>query len=174
MNLSGQKFGKLKVKEIVVAKPYKKKSYLCECDCGNTCIRLESSLMSSKRCKRISSCGCVQKSNLTAGDSKRCSKAGLNRKNAFVRGCNVQMTFREGTIITNTSGTQGISWSKTAKKWHVYIGYQTYRATLGFYEDINDAIKIRKLAEESIKNNTFEEFYYSIRGKYLKDTYKRS
>lgn len=80
---------------------------------------------------------------------------------------NVQMTFREGTIKTNTSGYQGVSWSNTAHKWHCYIGYKNYRANLGYFEDINDATKIRKLAEQAIKDGTFENFFYNIRGYHL-------
>ena len=53
----------------------------------------------------------------------------------FVNNSNIQMTFRQGTIKGNTSGTQGVSWSTTSYKWHVYVGYQNYRCNLGFYED---------------------------------------
>ena len=127
MNLVGQKFGKLTVIELAVPKPYRKKSYLCKCDCGNTCIRLESTLKASLRDGRISSCGCYIKRYLQPGDSAICSKAGKCRKNTFVDECNVQMTFREGTIKTNTSGYQGVAWSNTAHKWHCYIGYKNYR-----------------------------------------------
>lgn len=166
-NLVGQKFGKLTVVSLVVSTPYSKKAWLCKCDCGKVCIRLESSLKISKRDGRISSCGCYIKPNLTTGDALRCSKAGSHRKDAYVNGSNVQMTFREGTIQTNTSGCQGVSWSKTSHKWHCYVGYQNYRANLGYYEEMEDAIRIRKLAEEAIKEGTFEDFYFRIRGHHL-------
>lgn len=168
-DIVGQRFGMLVVKELVVPKPYMKKSWLCQCDCGNTCIRLEATLKSSKRDGRVSNCGCVTKQNLTVGDSKRCSKAGLHRKDSFVKGCNVQMTFRDGTISTNTSGVQGVSWEKRLNKWHVYIGYQNYRANLGYYADLEEAKKIRELAEDALKKNLFEEFYYEIRGKRIEE-----
>ena len=169
MDLTGQRFGKLIVKELVVAKPYKKKSWLCKCDCGNTCVRLEMTLKASKRDGRESSCGCKSKEYLTVGDSARCSKAGLHRKDAFVKGCNIQMTFRDGTISTNTSGVQGVSWDKRIHKWHVYIGYQNYRANLGYYADLEDAKKVRELAEEALKKNLFEDFYFELRGKRLEE-----
>ena len=164
MDLTGQKIGMLQVKELVVAKPWKKKSYRCICDCGNECMRLHSTLI---RKEHAHSCGCITKTYLTPGDSERCSKAGKNRKNAFVNGSNVQMTFREGTISTNTSGIQGVSWGNSAHKWHAYIGYQSYRANLGFFEDMDDAIKIRKRAEDAIKNNTFEDLFFELRGYHL-------
>lgn len=168
-DLVGQRFGMLVVQKLEVPTPYMKKSWLCKCDCGNTCIRLEATLKASKRDGRVSNCGCVNQSYLTVGDSVRCSKAGLHRKDAFVKGCNVQMTFREGTISTNTSGVQGVSWEKRTHKWHVYIGYQNYRANLGYYEDLEDAKKVRELAEEALKKNLFEDFYFDLRGKRLEE-----
>lgn len=168
-NLKGKRFGKLTVLSLKVARPYSKKSWRCQCDCGNYCTRLEASLMKSRRDRRISSCGCVSRRYLTPGDSERCKKAGLHRKDSFVNGSNIQMTFREGTIVTNTSGHQGVSWSKTARKWHCYIGFQNYRANLGFYEDLQDAINIREAAEQAIKDNDFEDFYFRIRGRRLNE-----
>lgn len=169
-DLVGQRIGMLVVQELVVPKPYSKKSWLCKCDCGNTCVRLESTLKVSVRDHRISNCGCITKSYLTVGDTKRCTKAGLHRKDSFVNGCNVQMTFRDGTISTNTSGIQGVSWEKRCNKWHVYIGYKNYRANLGYFEDLEDAKLVRSLAEEAIKANTFEDFYFDLRGKKLEET----
>lgn len=167
MNLKGRRFGKLTVLSLVVDKPWKRRRWRCQCDCGNYCTRLESTLVRAKRDRRISSCGCLIKKNLTPGDSARCSKAGLHRKDVFVNGSNVQMTLRKGTISTNTSGRQGVSWSNTANKWHCYVRYQNRRATLGFFEDISDAIKVRDLADEAIQEGTFEDFYFRIRGKEL-------
>ena len=74
------------------------------------------------------------------------------------------MTFRDGTISTNTSGVQGVSWEKKLCRWHVYIGYKNYRANLGYYDDLEDAKKVRLLAEEAIKKDLFEDFYYQVRG----------
>lgn len=164
MDLRGKRFGKLTVLSLVTSTPYRKKSWRCQCDCGKYCIRLESTLKKAKKDRRVSSCGCVPIRNLTPGDAELCKKAGKHRQDSFVNGSNVQMSLREGTIKSNTSGQQGVSWSKTARKWHCYIGYQNYRANLGFFEDMQDAIKIRKAAEESIENGSFEDFYFRIRG----------
>jgi len=173
MNLVGERFGRLQVIELVVAKPYTKRAYKCICDCGNTCIHNEISLKASRRAGRISSCGCYHTQFLTSGDSERCRDAGKHRKDAFVNGCNIQMTLRPGTIATNTSGHQGVSWSNSANRWHCYIGYQNYRATLGYFEFLEDAIRCRELAETAIKNNTFEDFYFDLRGFRLEDKNKK-
>lgn len=166
-DLVGERFGKLTVISLEVATPYLKRRWLCKCDCGNYCTRLESSLHNSSRDGRVSSCGCISQSFLKPGNSDLCKKAGKHRKDAFVNGSNVQMTFRDGTISTNSSGCQGVSWSNSAHKWHCYVGYQNYRCNLGFYENIEDAISIRKLAEKAIQENNFEDFFFSIRGHHL-------
>lgn len=169
-DLTGRKFGMLTIVSINVPKPYVKKSWNCICDCGNTCVRNEASLIASARDGRLSNCGCVTNSYLTPGNSERCRKAGQHRQDSYVNGCNTQMVFREGTIKTNSSGYQGISWSNTAHKWHCYIGYKQYRANLGFFEHIADAVKVRKMAEDAINDDTFEDFYYALRGKHLNET----
>lgn len=91
----------------------------------------------------------------------------------YLLSTNVDMLFREKPISTNKSGVQGICWSKTANKWHCYIGYKKRRATLGFFEDIEDAKKIRQLALKHIKKGDFEKFFEDLRGfpidRYVKD-----
>lgn len=154
-----------------VAKHYDYK-IKCKCKCGKEIMAKESVL-----CKtgRFHSCGCLTIKNLRPGDAKLVKKAGKFR--AIKRNkdnCNVDMLFRKGTIVTNTSGEQGVSWSKINQKWHVYVGYQRRRATLGYFTDFEEATKIRKLGLEAVKNGTFEEFFFQIRGKDYKTTYKET
>ncbi len=167
MNLKGQKIGMLTILYCTVEKPWKARKWMCRCDCGNLIERLESSLNRAKKVGTISSCGCTTKIYLKPGDSELCTKAGLHRKDSFVDGSNIQMTLRAGTISTNTSGCQGVSWSRSANKWHVFVGYQCYRANLGFIENLDDAINLRNRAEEAIKDGTFEDFYYQLKGYHL-------
>ena len=143
----------------------------CRCDCGNTVTLQERTLVNKTH---VHSCGCYQKKNLLPGDKEVVKKAGKARAEKRNKdGCNVDMLFRERPITTNTSGVQGISWSKTANKWHVYVGYQNRRANLGFYEDINDAKEIRELALAAIREGNFEEFFFRVRGKPY-SAYKRA
>lgn len=135
----------------------------CLCKCGNSCTISEASLKDNNH---HHSCGCYQKKLLTPGDATRASKAGKARaEKRNVDGVNVDMLFRKETISTNTSGVQGVSWDKNCHKWHCYLGYKNKRANLGYFEDKNDAIKIRQMGIEAIKEGTFEEFYKAIRGK---------
>lgn len=48
----------------------------------------------------------------------------------------------------NASGHVGVSWHKSAQKWCAEIHANGVKYYLGIYDDINDAIRARKLAEE--------------------------
>lgn len=138
---------------------YRNIRFECRCDCGKLVIRSKRTLSTN----RFHSCGCTRV--LTDEILRHCSDAGRARANKRnVDGINTDMLFRENNISTNTSGQKGISWSKSANKWHVYIGYKNYRCNLGYYVDMKDAIKIRDQALAAVKNNNFEEFFYQLRG----------
>lgn len=44
----------------------------------------------------------------------------------------------------NTSGFNGVSWSKNANKWHAHIGVNGKRKNLGMYSIFEDAVKARQ------------------------------
>lgn len=48
----------------------------------------------------------------------------------------------------NTSGYKGISWLERLNKWQVNLQYKKEKIYLGVYENLEDAIKFRKEAEE--------------------------
>ena len=145
--------------------------WTCQCKCGNTCKVYEKSLLDKSR---HHSCGCYKQSYLQPGNMDLVIKAGKARANIRNKdGVNVDMLFRDNTISTNTSGVQGVSWSKSNNKWHTYVGYQGRRATLGYFEDLEDAKKVRQMCLDAIKNGTFEEFFKKLRGKDYKSTYKK-
>lgn len=45
----------------------------------------------------------------------------------------------------------GVCWSNEHKKWRAYIGVDGRQKHLGYFDDINDAIKARKDAEDIYK-----------------------
>jgi len=49
---------------------------------------------------------------------------------------------------TNTSGYKGISWNDKLNKWQVGLQYNKKNHYLGVYSDLEEAIKVRKEAEE--------------------------
>ena len=48
---------------------------------------------------------------------------------------------------TNSSGTVGVSWDKKTNKWHARIGINGKRIELGKFDNLDDAVRIRKEAE---------------------------
>lgn len=143
---------------------YRNMQFECKCDCGKIVKRSARTLRNTN----FHSCGC--KRALTKNIISNCAKAGKARaEKRNIDGINVDMLFSNKNISTNTSGYKGISWSKTANKWHVYVGYKNYRCNLGFYESIDTAYKIRNLAIDAIKQNTFEDFFYELRGFRIED-----
>lgn len=59
-DLTGQKFGRLTVVRFYGQDKYKKFTWMCECDCGNTSIVSGSELING----RILSCGCLRKERI--------------------------------------------------------------------------------------------------------------
>ena len=47
----------------------------------------------------------------------------------------------------NTSGATGVSWSKEENKWIVKISVNKKQITLGYFNNFNEAVKVRKKAE---------------------------
>lgn len=56
----------------------------------------------------------------------------------------------------NTSGIVGVGWNKKRNKWRAYITINNKMKELGCFDNINDAIKARKEAEEKY----FGEYSY--------------
>lgn len=48
----------------------------------------------------------------------------------------------------NHSGCKGVSWHKYQMMWYVYINVQNKRIHLGYFDNLQDAINVRKQAEE--------------------------
>ena len=61
-------------------------------------------------------------------------------------------TFSEQSVnqrlrATNSSGYKGVHWSKTKKKWEVSIRRNYNKKHLGYFENFDEAVTIRKEAE---------------------------
>lgn len=68
----------------------------------------------------------------------------LNLREATRRENNVNAKKRRD----NTSNITGVGYHKAKQKWEAYINYHGKRIYLGHFQDINDAIAARKLAEK--------------------------
>ena len=71
-----------------------------------------------------------------------------NRKQNLRIGTKADNTANRGLMKNNTSGCTGVYWCNNVGKWRVDISRNKKRYTLGFFEDFNEAVRVRKKAEE--------------------------
>jgi hypothetical protein len=223
INLIGQKFGRLTVKEYVGKTKGKISSWKCLCDCGNESIVLSSNLKSGT----TKSCGCLFKEMIKTSRYKKYNTYNLsgeygigytdesnefyfdledyelikdycwnfnnegyvvtskdnhflrmhqlimntkdneivdhkkhklydNRKNELRKVTHSQNSMNQQLSENNTSGCTGVTFHKQHNKWQAYITINKKQIHLGYFDDINEAIKIRKQAEEKY----FGDFSY--------------
>ena len=154
-DLAGKKFGRLTV---IKDSETRKGSYvlwLCKCDCGKECKVKSGSLINGS----VKSCGCLEyEAQINA------TKLGREKLRMLdYKGTN--MSHLNDTINeNNTSGARGISWSKAAKKWQAGITLKQKHYYLGIYDNINDAIKARQIAEEELFQPIIEEYNQQDKG----------
>lgn len=81
----------------------------------------------------------------------------MNNRKSNLRVCETKENLRNSKMrINNTSGHKGVIWYKNTNKWVAYIMVDYKHKTLGYFDDIEDAIKTRKNAEEKY----FGEYSY--------------
>ena len=140
---TGRRFGQLTVLRYA-GKRNGMHRWECKCDCGNTTTVGQTLLQSGK----TKSCGCLQASIVL--DTMK-----------FVDGTSVTALEKSGKrlISTNTSGYNGVHWSKSTQKWVAQIGFKGKTYYLGSFGKIEDAVDARKKAEDRIYGE-FLEWYY--------------
>lgn len=79
-----------------------------------------------------------------------------NRKSKLRRTVNGQNNMNHSLYKNNTSGCSGVTWKEKNQKWEVRISVNKKRYNLGLYTDLNEAIKVRKEAEQKY----FGEYSY--------------
>lgn len=123
--------------------------YLCECICKNTKLVTATDLLKGN----VKSCGC-----LANEQSIEFGKIGAeSTKEVCVEGTNVRnLTMKLSS--RNTSGVKGVTWDKAKNKWKAQIRFKGKNYHLGRYETIEDATKVRKLAEDKLFGE-FLEWY---------------
>lgn len=125
-NLSGQRFGRLTVLSLAIDEPYKKKKWLCKCDCGREIEVAGSNLVSghSTQCKQCQ-LKAIQCGNVTHNQS--CTKL-YNVWNGMIQRC------------TNTNhksfpdyGGRGIT---VCEAWHSFDDFQKWAWEHGYGENV--------------------------------------
>lgn len=197
IDLTGQRFGKLTVREKLPAVSDGKTRWLCDCDCGNSCVVLSYTL----RKRNQQSCGCGKIKDIVgqrfghlvvmkrsekyvtiSGRTKkylwecRCDcgeivyrlseklqlgkncacktcmekAAALNMvENAgFIDGTQITKLVSTKANINSKSGIRGVFFNRRSGKWRASLKFQGKDHYLGEYQNMEDAIKARKRAEE--------------------------
>lgn len=152
--IEGQRFGRL-----VVISPTEKRDtngsviWKCKCDCGNI-VEVSAKSLTAESGKNTRSCGCVLK------DYQRTKGAQILReevKKDCVEGTKINSLSRK-ISINNTSGIKGVSWDKRKNKWIAQICFKRTNYRLGYYDNIEDAAKARKDAEEKFYKPIIEKY----------------
>lgn len=131
ISLVGKRFGNL----AVIKNKYPdviSKQWICQCDCGKIIELSENDLLKNG----YKSCGCKKIENAKKSNN-RDDELSINKKNK--------------KII-------GVSYDKKTSKWQAYIGFKKKLYYLGHYVDKEDAIKIRRKAEDKL-NCDFIKWY---------------
>lgn len=138
IDITGQQFGDLTVIGLSDKRggPSNTLLWECRCSCGNTAYVLGASL----RAGHYKSCGCKHgikrdqgvRRHITVDQVDGTRKSALNSK------------LHKG----NKSGHKGVTWMESRQKWRAYIGFKGKQITLGYFDNKDDAIKARHLAEE--------------------------
>lgn len=132
LDLTGQVFGKL----TVLAPAHNVGSYtawLCRCECGRQAV------VATRRLRdgRTKSCGCLKEEN------------GLHP--AYIDGTSPEMLAAAKIARSNnTSGVPGVDWMEKKQRWRASICFKGRRRYLGSFENLEDAVKARKRAEEEL------------------------
>ncbi len=71
-----------------------------------------------------------------------------NRKSELRKSCDLLNARNRVRPQNNKSGFKGVCWDNTKELWRAYISINKQHIDLGFFDDINDAIQVRKEAEE--------------------------
>ena len=73
----------------------------------------------------------------------------LDNRKSNLRICtNQQNCFNHAVSCNNSSGYTGVTWHRLANKWQVHIRFNKKTLYLGLFENIDDAVAVRKQAEK--------------------------
>lgn len=166
-NITGQRFGRFVALEIAepLNRTSKRNYWLCKCDCGNEKIVSISDLTTG----RTKSCGCLRKEVASKSGIKHQSNLKpLDRDKVMIgvkKTCvyDTSLNALSKTIPShNTSGVKGVHWDNSRSKWQARIEFQKKQYYLGRFSNKEEAVKVRKRAEERLHDN-FLKWYEQMK-----------
>lgn len=137
-NITGKRFGKL-----VVMKELGDRKVLCQCDCGKEKVVNKGHLVNGD----IKSCGCIMS-----------NQAKKNQAKYYADGTYISAIKSTKATSRSNSGVRGVCWHKGKGKWRASIGFKGKSYELGLFDDIQDAIKARKEAEDRFYRPVIDAF----------------
>ena len=135
--------GKLTVIETTPERKSGDTVWRCQCDCGGQVDAPLNQLRSGYR----KSCACLQRTQIV-------------NNLRLVDGTSVTIleAMKSRVIASNTSGCNGVYRNKKNQKWAAQITFKGKTYYLGSYNNMEDAVKARKLGEET--HDDFLQWYY--------------
>lgn len=146
IDITGQVFDDLTV--IKLSEKYDKYGHIlwkCRCICNNIIYVTGSSL----RAGVYKSCGCKR-------DKKRDKGAKKHIKQDRIDGTR-KSALKAKLSSRNSSGHKGVSWVDSRKKWRASIGFKGKQITIGYFDDIDDAVNARQKAEKKYHKPILED-----------------
>ena len=140
IDLTGQRFGRLKVTRLIGKDKSRNRIWECLCDCGNEVTALASNL--KQGC--TTSCGCYRKEiqhELSKISMQQMIETQCKENTKL---CNLS----SNPFKNNTSGVRGVDWVKKQQKWRARIRFKGKEIHLGLFSTLEAAAKARALAEE--------------------------
>lgn len=141
IDLTGQRFGKLKVIRCLGKDKSQNRIWECLCDCGNTTIVCGRNLMS----RHTNSCGCLFGATVSA-ESKKKAQEKVSQK--YCKSGTKLYNLTQSTAKNNVTGVKGVYYHEKTRKYVATIRFRKTLHTLGRYDTLEAAAKARALAEE--------------------------
>ena len=139
--------------------------YLCRCICGNEVYRSTGTINNSIKRGHHISCGCyVYKlnkarniGNLYRSDKKRIDKS--REALGQYKGTTMQGIYlRKKINKNNNTGVRGVSYVPKLNKYRVRIMLSRKEYALGMFDKLEDAVKVRKRAEQELYDPLIDEW----------------
>lgn len=148
-DLTGKKFERLTV---IRKDEDRKNHWICKCDCGNIVSVLDFYLIHGK----TKSCGCYRADRARKHLEKIRDVTIKANKELSIDGTRIS-ALKQKVSSNSKTGIKGVSKIKDGK-YIAYIKLKGKRKHLGTYEDIEEAEKARKKAEEMYFKPILDEY----------------
>lgn len=156
-DLTGQKFNRLRVLGLGERNSAGQLQWKCKCDCGNIVLVTTTYLKTG----HTKSCGCLNRekaSNRLQTEKFIKSRENYRKNNFLKENTSLALIGSKKVRKNNTSGVTGVNYIKNIKKWNASIFFKGKKINLGYFENIDNAIKARKEAEEKYFKPILEKY----------------